>query len=77
MEVIVEVNKSISNYDTGGGTREVKAVITIDENLSPHNKRKVVLYETIGCCLDFVLPHEQMESLAETLLSALDQLEPL
>ena len=52
------ISEDLGGYDTGGGTREVAALVTVDKNLSPRQKRKVVLYEVLGACLDYVLPHE-------------------
>ena len=77
MEITIKTNPNLSQYDTGGGIREINAVITIDETLSPRLKRQVVIYETLGCLLGFVLEHNQLEDITEVLVDALDQLDTL
>jgi len=77
MEIEVKQDEALSQFDTGGGTREIKTIITIDNGLSPRNKRAALIYETLGACLDYVLTHEQVERLKDTLMDALDQLEPI
>ena len=77
MDIEVRRNHELSGHDTGGGTREVRGVIEIDSNLHPREQRHVLIYETLGCCLDYVLPHQQLEDLADTISDALDQLDPI
>lgn len=77
MEIQVIRDKEMAGYNTGGGLREVKAVIFIDDSLHPRTKRHIAIYETLGCCLDYVLSHNRLENLADTLLDVLDQLEPI
>jgi len=77
MEIELVRVTDLSLHDTGGGTRDVKSVITVDDNMPPRMQRKVVLYETIGLALGYVLSHEQVDDLASLLLDVLDQLEPL
>lgn len=67
--------ESLRGYDTGGGTREVSAFISVESDYPERLQRKVVIYETLGACLDYVLSHEKLEDLADTLVDALDQLE--
>ena len=76
MDIEIKKDKNMAAFDTGGGMRQVNAVITIDSKLSKRMKRKVVLYETLGCCLDYVLTHGRLEELSETLLDVFDQIEP-
>ena len=73
MEITL-TKSDISEYDTGGGTREVEAVITIDSKLSPRLQRQVAIYETLGCMLGYALTHEQLETITDTLGDVLDQL---
>lgn len=77
MEIEVTRVKDLSLHDTGGGTRDVKAVITVDDNMPPRMQRKVVLYETIGLVLGYIMTHEQVDDFANLLLDVLDQLEPI
>jgi len=73
IEVIRDVNLGL--FDTGGGFREVRAKITIDDSLSPRMKRHTLIFETIGACLGFAIPHKERHELTDTLIDALDQLE--
>jgi len=77
MEIIVNKDKDLSNYNTGGGTRDLTAVITLDDTLSPRMKRHTLIYETLGIMLGYAIAHEQLEGLADILVEALDQLEPV
>ena len=77
MEIDLIRDKSLSPHDTGGGVRVVKATIIIDENLPPRMQRRIAIYETLGCCLGYVLPHDQIENLSDALMDVFDELEPI
>jgi len=73
MEIQVQ-KENLSEHDTGGGYREVVANIRIDETLPPGMQRRVLIYEALGAMLDYVLTHEQLGDISDTLNDALDQL---
>jgi len=75
MEIEVLKDKNIGYFDTGGGYREVRAKITIDDSLSLRMKRHTLIFETLGACLGFAIPHKERHELTDTLIDALDQLE--
>jgi len=77
MEIEIANSPELNHYDGGGGCREVKAKIEIAEGLSPRMKRKTALYETLGCVMGYIIPHEQIDDISDILLNVLDQLEPL
>lgn len=63
--------------DTGGGTREVKAEICIDNRMEPREMRRVVMYEVLGCMLDGIVGHDKLDDLSLGLQDVLDQLDKL
>ena len=77
MEIELRQDRAMSNFDTGGGVREFSVVITIDETLSPRQKRHVAIFETLGCYLGLVIPREYREEITHSLVDVLDQLEPI
>ena len=77
MEIEIKQDSILTQFDTGGGTRELHAVITIDETLSPRQKRSVAIFETLGCLLSYVVTKEIREEITGLLVDVLDQLEPL
>lgn len=60
---------------TGGGTREVLSIITIDSNLDAHTQRRVLIYEALGSMLDYILSHDQLDEITYRLEDVLDQME--
>ena len=77
MEIELRRDKCLCDHDTGGGMREIKTVITIDDCQSKRMKRHSAIYETLGACLSYSIPHEQLMELTEALMDIFDQLEPL
>ena len=73
MEITVH-KEGLSEWDTGGGVRDLTCRITIDSNLSPRIQRQVVIYETLGALMGQTLSHRQLEDLTDHLIDALDQL---
>jgi len=57
--------------------RTVQAEIIIDGDQPKRIQRHALIYETLGACLDFLFTHEQIDDLTDTLVDALDQLEPI
>lgn len=76
MEIEI-IKADMAAYDTGGGTRQVKTQIEVCRSLHPRQQRRIVIYETSGSCLGYVIAHEQLEDLTDALMDALDQLEPI
>lgn len=77
MEIELHQEAELKHFDTGGGLREVKAIIAIDESLAPRQKRYVTIYETLGCLIGFAISRECREEITTILMDVLDQLEPL
>lgn len=75
MEIRIEKNKILRNYDSG--CREVITTITLAEDLTPRMRRQTVIYETLGAIAGYLIPHKQLEDITEILLDSLDQIEPL
>jgi len=75
MEIVVK-KEDISEHDTGGGYREVTALITIDETLAPRMQRHVAMCETLGILLDpLEMDVDFIDEIALKLGEVLDQLE--
>ena len=74
MEIKVNL-EPIGEYSTGGGCREVSAIITIDSTYSRRLQREHTVYEVMGAIFGYVIPHELLEDAAGILNDALDQLE--
>jgi hypothetical protein len=75
VEIIIS-KADLSQYDTGGGTRETTTHIEVDETDSPRQQRRTVIYEVLGALLDpFEAKGEDMECLTDKIMDALDQLE--
>ena len=74
MEITI-TKEDLSNVDTGGGCRVVTAEIVIDTSQSKRQQRQAVLYETLAVMLDYVISHERLQEMTETLGEALDQIE--
>jgi len=77
MEIELNQDSDLGYHDSGGGMRELRARITIDENLKPRQKRYIVIYETLGCLLGFTITRDCREEITTKLVDVLDQLEPL
>jgi len=75
MEITILKDKDLAQHDTGGGTRDVRVVISVDASLPLRRQRGVVIYETLGCLIGFVISHEYLDEIATILVDALDQLE--
>ncbi|KKL62850.1 hypothetical protein LCGC14_2180960 [marine sediment metagenome] len=73
MEITV-IKADLSNAETGGGFREVKAEITLDSSLPYRQQRNTLLYEALGSMLDYVISHEELLDISIALGDALDQL---
>jgi len=76
MDITVK-KEDLRDADTGGGYRNVDAVGTIDENLSPRLQRKVTLFEPLCCLLEYLLTEPHIDDIAEILNDTLAQLEPI
>ena len=74
--ITVHLDSSLKYHDTGGGCRETFASIFVDDSLTKRQQRKVVIYETLGSLLEYAITHEQLEDIADKLMSALDQIDP-
>lgn len=74
MEIEVRKEQVLAHYDGGGGAREVSATIYIDLTKPGRMQRQILIYEVLGCCLGYVMPHEEIDELASILVDALDQL---
>ena len=77
MDIKLQRISGLSEHDTGGGIREVSAIISIDKKLTKRQKRKVAMYETLGVLLDFSLSHDQIEEITDILMDVFDTLEPI
>ena len=75
MEIAVVKENGLGEYDTGGGTRDVKVVVSVDKSLSPRRQREVVIYEILGSLLGFVIPHDLIEEIVTKVIDGLDQIE--
>jgi len=74
--VDITVNRGdLSDHDTGGGYRSVKAEIIVDSSLPPIRQREVVIHEVLGAYLGIVVSPEDIAELAGSINDALCQLE--
>lgn len=74
MEITIEKNNGIlGNFDDG--CREVEATITLASNLPTRRQRETVIYEALAAMLGYVIPHNQLLDITNTLMDALDQVE--
>jgi len=69
--------EDLSNFDTGGGAREIKASITIDSNMPYRRKREAVIFETLAVFLDteLELNREFVQYLTDHITLNLDELD--
>jgi len=73
MEIEV-IKEDISQVDSGGGCRRAVSEITIDISLPHRQQRQAAIYETLSLMLDYVISHERLSEMTETLGEVLDQL---
>lgn len=73
----MEINLKTENMTlaTGGGTREVISNIVISNKLDKREQRRVAVHEVLGCALEYIIDHKQLDDLADIVVDALDQLE--
>lgn len=76
MEITVK-KEDLNAVETGGGFRELTAVITIDSSKPLRSQKIALIYETLACFLEPMLSREFVEMLAEQLVEALDELGPV
>ncbi len=68
-------SEDLSHFDTGGGTRLVKALINIDSTLPRERQREVVIHETLGVYLGILVSRVDIEEIAQAVNDALYQWE--
>jgi len=68
--------EDLSEFDTGGGMRETKAIITIDANMPYRRQREAVIFETLALFLDSELEsnREWVQYLTDHIILNLDVL---
>jgi len=75
MEIAIK-KENLSEYNIGGGYRELEAVITVDSTLPPRMQRHVAIYETLGLLLDpLEVEPDKIDEIANKLNEVLDQLD--
>jgi len=75
MEITVKSDGDLYLHDTGGGTRDIQVIISVDGTLPPRRQRIIVAHEALGSMLGFILNSEQLDEIAYKIVDALDQLE--
>jgi len=75
MDIRVVKDAGLSEYDTGGGTRDVKTVVSVDTNLPLRRQKEVVIYEVLGSLLGFVISHELLEEITSKVMDGLEQID--
>ena len=63
--------EDLSEHDTGGGARVVKAKITVDSSLPPHRRKVALIHEILGVYLGAVVPRGNIEEIAEAIADGL------
>ena len=71
---IIVRKEDLSDYDSGGGYREVDARVTVDSSMSKHRQRVALIHEILGVFLGTVIPRENIEEIAEAIADGLRQL---
>ncbi len=74
----IQIHKDdLSNYDTGGATREVNASITVDCTLPVERQRECLIHEILGIYLGSILDVGIIEQIAGSISEAIIDLEVL
>ena len=74
MDITVNL-EDLSNHDTGGGTRVVKAEITVDSSLPILRQREALIHEILGVYLGIIVAPEDIAEIAEGINDGLLQWE--
>ena len=77
-EQIVDITvtkEDLSHFDTGGATRRVTAVITVDSSLPIERQRVGLIHEILGAYLGTVISTSDIAELALSIADGLNQLE--
>ena len=72
---ITVTKDDLSNHDTGGGIRVVKAEIIIDSSLPPLRQRESVIHEILGAYLGSVVSTDDISEIASSINDGLCQWE--
>ena len=77
-EQIIDITVSkedLSNHDTGGGTRIVKAEITVDSSLPLLRQREAVIHEILGVYLGIMVSTEDIAEVSSAVNDGIIQWE--
>ena len=74
MEIVVHLEPQ-NGADLGGGYRDVRSDIYVDNTRGLRLQRKAVIFECLGSMLDYILSETQLDDISEAVCDALDQLD--
>ena len=72
----ITITKEDASYaDTGGAYRKVSVEIYVDETNDVYIQRRALVYEVLGAYLGTVVDRDTLESIADKVCDALENLE--
>jgi len=77
MEIKINMVPELSPIDSGGGCCTIGVDIEVDPLSHPKTQQKVVVHEVLEATIGYVVPHDNIERIAELIMDGLEQLDIL